>query len=144
METIEQLKHSLPEAMTMAAFTGIAWYLCVELNIRLYMVFTRHRGLYFWSCFLCSWGILVKSLATLLVDFDVWKDKVAAMVVIYFAWFFMVIPQSFVLYSRLHLVMSNCTRLRWVLFMIIFNSVVFSAPTIVLGILSVSAFESLR
>jgi hypothetical protein len=50
----------------------------------------------------------------------------------------MVVPQSWVLYSRLHLIVHNQRLLRWLRGVLIFNSVVFSVPTIVVGILAVS------
>jgi hypothetical protein len=138
MESVQHLKEDLPVAMTMAAFVGISWYICVELNIRLFMTFARRRGLYFWSCLLCSWGVLTQPLATILTDFAVWKNKYVAMVIIYFSWLIMVVPQSFVLYSRLYLVMSNTSRLRWVFYSIIVVSVIFAVPTMVFGIIAVS------
>ena len=119
VDAVEELKKDLPVAMTVAAFVGISWYICVELNIRLFFTFKRRHGLYFWSCLLCSWGVLIQPMAMILTDFAVWKDKVIAMVVIYLSWFIMVVPQSFVLYSRLDLVMSNSLHLRWVLITLI-------------------------
>lgn len=141
MEAVERLKDDLPVAMTMAAFVGISWYICVELNIRLFMTFARRRGLYFWSCVLCSWGVLIQPLATILTDFAVWRNKLVAMIIIYLSWWIMVVPQSFVLYSRLYLVMANTTHIRWVLWFICFNSVVFSVPTMIMGILAVSCLR---
>jgi hypothetical protein len=136
MESIQQLKDDLPVAMTMAAFVGIALYICVELNIRLFLTFRRRRGLYFWSCALASWGVLIQPLATTMTDFGVWKG-IGSMIGIYLSWWVMVVPQSLVLYSRLHLVMSNTQHLRWVLYMIVFTTIVFSIPTIIVGILAV-------
>lgn len=138
MEAVQHLKEDLPVAMTMAAFVGISWYISVELNIRLFMTFTRRRGLYFWSCLLCSWGVLTQPLAMILTDFAVWKSKYVAMIIIYFSWLIMVVPQSFVLYSRLYLVMSNANRLRWVLYAIAAVSIMFAVPTMVFGIIAVS------
>jgi hypothetical protein len=31
-------------SMTMAAFSGIAWYIAIELNIRLFYLFKRRKG----------------------------------------------------------------------------------------------------
>ncbi|KAF2005808.1 hypothetical protein P154DRAFT_285601 [Amniculicola lignicola CBS 123094] len=136
MESVEELKGNLPMSMTMAAFVGIALYICVELNIRLFLTFRRRRGLYFWSCALASWGVLIQPLATTMADFGVWENKLGSMMGIYLSWWVMVVPQSLVLYSGLHLVMSNTKHLRWVLYMIIFTTVVFSIPTIIVGILA--------
>jgi hypothetical protein len=138
MGGIADIKEDLPEAMTMAAFTGIAWYIAIELNIRLFFLFRRRRGLYFWSCALCSWGVLIQPLTILLADFEVITNLYASIILIYLSWWIMVIPQSLVLYSRLHLVMRDVKYLRWVLYMIIFNTIVFSIPTIIMGVIAVS------
>ncbi|KAF2175916.1 hypothetical protein K469DRAFT_457431, partial [Zopfia rhizophila CBS 207.26] len=130
----DHLKKDLPVAMTMAAFIGIAWYICIELNIRLFMTFRRRRGLYFWSCCLCSWGVLLGPLCMLLYDFGIIKSIWAAIPPIYVTWWIMVVPQSLVLYSRLHLVMNNSKHLCWVLGMIIGTAIFISIPTIVIGL----------
>ena len=124
--------------MTMAAFAGVAWYIAIELNIRLFFLFKRRRGLYFWSCALCSWGVLTQPLTIILADFEVVTDLYVSIILIYLSWWIMVIPQSFVLYSRLHLVMRDDKHLRWVLYMIVFNTIAFSIPTIILGVIAVS------
>jgi hypothetical protein len=62
MGVAEDLKNDLPVAMTMAAFMGVAWYICVELNIRLWLTFLRKKGLYFWSCFVGSMGVMTQPL----------------------------------------------------------------------------------
>ncbi|PQE11613.1 integral membrane protein [Rutstroemia sp. NJR-2017a WRK4] len=52
---------------------------------------------------------------------------------IYLTWSLMVVPQSWVLYSRLHLMVQRQKLLRGIWVVLIFNSVVFSVPTIVIG-----------
>ncbi|APA09612.1 hypothetical protein sscle_05g043820 [Sclerotinia sclerotiorum 1980 UF-70] len=52
---------------------------------------------------------------------------------IYLTWFLMVVPQSWVLYSRLHLIVQRHKLLRGIWLILIFNSVVFSVPTIIIG-----------
>jgi hypothetical protein len=140
MTTIDDVHNNLPAAMTMGAFAGIAWYICIELNIRLFVLFRRHRSLYFWSCAICSWGIILQPLFILMTDFQVWKNLLASVILIYLSWWMMVVPQSMVLYSRLHLVVYNSGHqryLNWVLAMIIFTTVLISVPTIILGTLAV-------
>jgi hypothetical protein len=41
---IPDIKKNLPMSMTMAAFSGIAWYIAIELNMRLFYLFKRHKG----------------------------------------------------------------------------------------------------
>ena len=131
------LKDDLPTAMITAAFAGISWYIAVELNVRLWFASRRRRGLYFWSVLLCSWGVLTQPLVILLVNFGIWKPNPGSITVIYLSWWILVIPQSFVLYSRLHLFMKEA-QLRWVLYLIVFNTIAFSVPTVVVGVLAVS------
>lgn len=133
---MDDIREDLPMAMTMAAFAGVAWYIALEINISLFTMFKRRRGLYFWSCALVSWGIILQTLFIILADFAVWKNFIGAITMIYLSWLIMVIPQSWVLYSRLHLIVHNQKLLRWIRWVLIFNSVVFSVPTIVVGILA--------
>lgn len=132
------ISEDLPNAMIIAAFTGIAWYIGVEINISLFLLFKRRRGLYFWSCALTSWGVILQPLFIILGDFGVWKAPVPSITLIYLTWFIMVVPQSWVLYSRLHLLLDNRSLQRAIKYILIFNSIVFSIPTIVLGTISVS------
>jgi hypothetical protein len=39
MTVSDDLKANLAVAMTMAAFGGISWYISIELNLRLFMLF---------------------------------------------------------------------------------------------------------
>lgn len=64
---------SLATSMTAAAFLGIAWYLCIELNVRLLVKVTQ-PSLYFWACLLCSWGIFVHCISILLSNFHLWTS----------------------------------------------------------------------
>ncbi|RYP88834.1 hypothetical protein DL769_000200 [Monosporascus sp. CRB-8-3] len=138
MAEIPDIKRDLPMSMTMAAFVGISWYVGAEINVSLFMRFKRRgRGLYFWACALASWGVILQPLFIVLADFGVWTEPfVAAITLIYLTWFMMVVPQSWVLYSRLHLVMHHERALQWIKAVLLFNSVAFSVPTIVLGIIA--------
>jgi hypothetical protein len=62
MSVAEDLKNDLPVTMTMAAFVGAAWYICVELNVRLWFSYLRKSGLYFWACFVGTQGVLTQPL----------------------------------------------------------------------------------
>lgn len=123
--------------MTMAAFAGVSFYIGAELNVSLFLFFKRRRGLYFWSCALASWGIITQSLFIILADFEIWKDLKGSITFIYLSWLLMVVPQSWVLYSRLYLLMQHDNTLRWVKAGLIFTSIVFGITTIPLGILTV-------
>lgn len=56
----------------------------------------------------------------------------------------MVVPQSWVLYSRLHLLLREAKVLKMLRLVLVFNSVAFSVPTIIIGILAVSLFFETR
>ncbi|KAI1820395.1 integral membrane protein [Xylaria intraflava] len=133
---MESIENNLPTAMTMAAFVGISWYIGAELNISLFLFFKRPRGLYFWSCAIGSWGVITQALFIILADFNVWTDLKGSITLIYLSWLMMVVPQSWVLYSRLNLLMQHHSMLKWVRAVLIFNSLVFGITTIPLGILA--------
>lgn len=139
---MNDITNDLPLSMMIAAFTGISWYIGVEINISLFLLFKRRRGLYFWSCALSSWGVMLQPLFIILADFGVWNDAVPSIVMIYLTWLMMVIPQSWVLYSRLHLLMRMESVLGAIKYVLIFNSIVFSIPTMVIGTLAVSGHPS--
>lgn len=69
-----------------------------------------------------------------MADFEQITNPYLALTLIYISWWMMVIPQSVVLYSRLHLVISNPDHHKYVLYMIIFTTVFISLPTMGLGI----------
>lgn len=136
---MDDVRKDLPMSMVIAAFTGISWYIGVEINISLFLLFKRRRCLYFWSCALSSWGVILQPVFIILADFGVWTDLVPSIVMIYLTWFIMVVPQSWVLYSRLHLLVRNTAILRAIKYILIFNSIMFSVPTVVIGTIAVSA-----
>ncbi|KAI1434475.1 integral membrane protein [Xylaria sp. CBS 124048] len=139
---MNSVQDNLPMAMTMAAFAGISWYIGAELNVSLFLFFNRPRGLYFWSCAIGSWGVITQTLFIILADFGVWTDLKGSITFIYLSWLLMVVPQSWVLYSRLYLLMQHDSMLKWVRAVLIFNSLVFGITTIPLGILAQTVMPS--
>jgi hypothetical protein len=126
------LQTTLPVAMSIGAFTAIAWVNCIELNVRIFITFKRFSGLYFYSLIASSWGILVYSIAFLLKFFWVWTDNYGSVSAITVGWYCMVTGQALVLYSRLHLVVRDRSKVRWILYMIIIDVFLFHFPTTVL------------
>jgi hypothetical protein len=118
--------------MAIAAFTGIAWANVIELNLAVYMIFKRKRGLYFWSVVLCIQGIALHSLGFLLKLYGVVSLYQVTITIVTIGWYLMVTGQSLVLYSRLHLVVSDTRIVRAVLCMIAWNAVTLHIPTTVL------------
>ncbi len=127
-------------SMIIAAFTGISWFIGAEINTSLFLLFKRRRGLYFWSAALSSWGVVLQPLFIILADYGIWTDLKGSISMIYLTWMIMVVPQSWLLYSRLHLIANHGTMLRWIKFVLIFTSIVFSVPTIIIGTIAVSIF----
>jgi hypothetical protein len=123
---------TLPLAMTLSAFTAIAWYNVIDLNVLIWITFKRRRGLYFYSLLVSSWGIMIYALAFLMKFFQVWKNNYVSVAFITIGWYAMVTGQSLVLYSRLHLVVRDKEKIRWVLYMIIIDVFLFHFPTTVL------------
>ncbi|KAI1491509.1 integral membrane protein [Biscogniauxia mediterranea] len=136
MGDIPDIRNDLPTSMIMAAFAGISWYIGAEINTSLFMVFKRRRGLYFWSCALASWGVVLQPLFIMLADFGVWTNLKGSITMIYLTWMIMVVPQSWVLFSRLHLVIHDERVLRWIKAVLLFTSIAFTVPTIVVGIIA--------
>lgn len=123
---------NLPLHMAVAAFTAIAWYNVVELNLAVYMTFRRKSGLYFWSVVACIWGIAVHSAAFILKLYGVITVYQVTVTVITVGWYAMVTGQALVLYSRLHLIVYEPRVIRAVLAMIVFNAVCMHVPTTIL------------
>ncbi len=123
---------TLPLAMTLGAFTAIAWYNVIDLNVLIWFTFKRRSGLYFYSLLLSSWGIMIYALAFLMKFFQVWKNNYVSVTFITIGWYAMVTGQSLVLYSRLHLVVYKREQIRWILYMIIIDIFLFHIPTTVL------------
>jgi hypothetical protein len=123
---------TLPLAMTLGAFTAIAWYNVVDLNVLIWLTFKRRQGLYFYSLLVSSWGIVIYALAFLMKFFQVWKNNYVSVAFITIGWYAMVTGQSLVLYSRLHLVVRDNAKIRWILYMIIVDVFLFHIPTTVL------------
>ncbi|KAL9030605.1 MAG: hypothetical protein Q9196_001286 [Gyalolechia fulgens] len=120
--------------MAMAAFTAVAWYNVMELNIQVFLTFKRHRGLYFWSLLISGYGCVLHALGFLLKFFGLTHGNSVyiSVTIITIGWYCMVTGQAVVLYSRLHLVVREQKVLRGILAMIIVDAFCFHIPTTVL------------
>ncbi|KAJ5551366.1 hypothetical protein N7535_000683 [Penicillium sp. DV-2018c] len=125
---------SLGMQIAIATLAGVTWYNAFELMILLFVTFAEFRGLYFWSLFVSSSaGLLPYSLGFLLKFFNVTPHQPwLPVILLTIGWWCMVTGQSVVLYSRLHLVLSNQRTLRRVLAMIVINAIILHFPTTVL------------
>lgn len=118
--------------MAIAAFTAVAWYNVMELNIQVFLTFKRHRGLYFWSLLISSYGCVLHALGFLLKFFRLTTNVYISVTIITIGWYCMVTGQAVVLYSRLHLVVREQKVLRGILAMIIVDAICFHIPTTIL------------
>jgi len=63
--------------------------------------------------------------------FQFWKNNYISCAFITLGWYFMVTGQSLVLYSRLHLLVRDARKLKWILCMIVTDVFLFHIPTTV-------------
>ncbi|KAH7113732.1 hypothetical protein B0J11DRAFT_445735 [Dendryphion nanum] len=123
----------LPILMTMSAFLAIALYNVIETSFLILASFKQRKGLYFWSLVIANWGIAPHAIGFILKFFQVTNLDMLSSIIVGIGWICMVIGQSVVLYSRLHLVVHDVARIRWVLYMIIFTGIVIGCPLLVLA-----------
>ena len=138
LESGKTLKEDLPTSMAIAGLSAMSWYIVFELVTHMYYTFKRKNGVYFWSCVVSVCGILLSPLFNILKDYGVWKSESGTIIMVVFSWWIMVVPQSVVLYSRLHLVTHSKGVLRFVFWMIVMVAIFISIPTVIWSILSVS------
>ncbi|KAJ5187316.1 hypothetical protein N7455_000642 [Penicillium solitum] len=124
--------NSIGVRITIATFVGVAWYNVIELVVLIFLTFKRYEGPYFWSMLVASVGILPYSVGYLIKFFGLTTATWVPVTLLTIGWWTMVTGQSFVLYSRLHLVIQNLRVLRMVRTMIISNIFLLHIPTTVL------------
>ena len=130
--TGKEIEYSLGTYMAMAAFTAVAWYNVAELNVQVFLTFKRHRGLYFWSLLITSYGCVLHALGFLLKFLVPATNIYVSVTIITIGWYCMVTVHAVVLYSRLHLVGREQRVLRGILAMICADAICFHIPTTVL------------
>ncbi|KAL4914106.1 hypothetical protein BDW62DRAFT_149316 [Aspergillus aurantiobrunneus] len=113
-------------------FIALSCYNILELVILIFSTFRRWKGLYFWSLIVSGlFGVVPYSIGFLLKFFS-GADSTLSVSILTVGWWTMVTGQSFVLYSRLHLVLRDERVLHRVLYMIIANIFLLHVPTTVL------------
>ena len=105
-------------------------YNALELLLLIFTTFRHYQGLYFWSLFIASFGVIPYTVGWLVVYFSLTHNYVG-FIIDSFGWVAMVTGQSVVLYSRLHLVLQNENILRAVKWMIILDAVIMHITTTV-------------
>ncbi|CAI7611527.1 unnamed protein product [Penicillium viridicatum] len=110
---------------------SIGTYNALETGIVTFDTFKRYRGLYFWSMQFASWGILLHAIPAM-ARFVSQASNLPTSIPFMIGWYAMVTGQAVVLYSRLHLIISDMRKVRWVLWMIIINACILHIPMTVL------------
>ena len=110
---------------------SIGAYNALETVFITFDIVKNYRGLYFWSMQVASWGILVHALPAM-VCFLFQAPNLPMSIPFLIGWYAMVTGQAVVLYSRLHLVVLDISKVRWVLWMIIVNVCILHVPMTVL------------
>lgn len=110
---------------------AIGAYGALEVGTASLDLFKRYRGLYFFSMQIASWGILLHAIPAQ-VRYVMHSAEIPLSIPYVIGWYCMVTGQPLVLYSRLHLVVPDIRRVRWVLWMIITNSITMHIPMTVL------------
>jgi hypothetical protein len=103
----------------------------VELTVWVFYTFKKYTSLYFWAVLITTWGVTLHAIGFILKFCVPSCDWVFSTVLAEIGWVSMVTGFSFVIYSRLHLVIRNQRTLKIVLAMIITDGLLFHVPTIV-------------
>ncbi|KAK5214075.1 hypothetical protein LTR41_000267 [Exophiala xenobiotica] len=117
----------------------VSTYNALELLLLIFTTFRTYSGLYFWSLFITSLGVIPYNIGFLSFYFDfmvAWAGSLFDSV----GWVSMVTGESVVLYSRLHLIVQNRRVLHWIKWMIIIDAIALHIPTTV--VLFASAYGS--
>jgi hypothetical protein len=102
----------------------------VELTLQVFFTFKRYKSLYFWSILVCTWGVSFHVLGLILKLFNE-GNWIISSILFKIGWVGNVTGFSFVLYSRLNLVIRNRKILRAVLIMIIVDAFLLHTPIII-------------
>ncbi|KAL8827149.1 MAG: hypothetical protein Q9170_007127 [Blastenia crenularia] len=115
----------------LSACTAVAWIFSVELILAVvFSIRRRSNNVYFWCILVASVGCIVHALGFIL-KFLVGPSWVVDMIFVGIGWVAMVSGQSFVLWSRLNLVVRSKRILHGVLAAIIIDGIALHTPTLV-------------
>ena len=107
------------------SFNSVAVWSSVPLTLRLFATLKNRRGLYFRSILCASWGLTVRGIAYFVQYLAPKTPWFAPMMFSQLGWIFMVSGFAIVLWSRLGFILQDQKLKRYLLWMIVFNGVVF-------------------
>ena len=111
---------------------ALSLYNCLELLLWIFTTFNKWKGLYFWALTVSTLGT-ISYCNGLLIEYFMLTKVLVGLVLDNIGWMTMITGQSLVLYSRLGLILSDQRILRWVLWMIITDAIIFHTITTVLN-----------
>ncbi|KAL9588056.1 MAG: hypothetical protein Q9203_003133 [Teloschistes exilis] len=114
----------------LSACTAVAWIFSFELILTILLTDRRRSGCYFWALLISSTGCIIHALGFVL-KFLVGTSWLVDLAFIDIGWIAMVSGQSFVLWSRLNLVVRSKRILNCVLAAIIIDGLALHIPTLV-------------
>ncbi|KAJ4388856.1 hypothetical protein N0V93_006317 [Gnomoniopsis smithogilvyi] len=124
-----------PTLFIVTSFIALAFYNVLELSLFIYTTFKRRKGLYFWSMVIATWGIALNG-SGYLVKFIRPDESLAVRAfstsLVLVGWCAMITGHSVVLFSRLHLLVSDPFKIRLVLTMIMVDALICHPPTLAL------------
>ena len=103
----------------------------IELLILVYVTFKRHSGIYFWSIVITTIGIILQTTGYILKAFENKAPIVFVIIICKVGWVSNVTGFAIVLWSRLHLVVNQHRTLKYLLFMILINALLWHTPVVV-------------
>ena len=112
------------------AISAMTWYNSIEMLLLVFVVFKKYKGLYFWSLILTSFSIIPYQIGAMF-KLIFRKYNVLSTIFLNTGWIVMIVGQSVVLYSRLHLVTQNTYLLKFIRNMIIGTAIFLCIPTTV-------------
>ncbi|KAI9926145.1 hypothetical protein MW887_004608 [Aspergillus wentii] len=122
---------SEPSVVVAIVFASIACYNSLEIIFWIFVTFKNRHGLYFWSMQFAAWGTIV-NVAFGIIYVYLKDPSIGWSVGIFIGLWAMTTGQAVALYSRLHLVVIDSRKIRWVLYMIIATFLVLHIPVMAL------------
>jgi hypothetical protein len=120
-------KFQVPAVIVILCST-LSLYNALELLLLILVTFKKRCGLYFWSLLVSSLGVILYS-GGYIFDYFHLTYTLVGDIINNIGWWTMVTGQSVVLYSRLHLVLHDPKVLRFVLYMIVVDAIIFHGMT---------------
>ncbi|OBT81616.1 hypothetical protein VE02_10208 [Pseudogymnoascus sp. 03VT05] len=121
-----------PLVYFITAVIAVSLYNSIETVI-IFLVFKRYGGVYFWSLLAACPGLFMMTFGYSTYFYNFNRNLFGQSTPTIIGWCIFMIVQSFVLWSRLHLVVQNRKIIRGVVIMILCTAIFLPIPTAVLA-----------